>query len=279
MKLFLPNGFKLDTSSPTYCDHVLEVGQQSEENMFKSYGAMRKSESPVLKQLRKYYHESKLYTLITEFRGRVALETILDQSPCDTQDLFLPSYVFWMRSSLALHNSMIQTIGTRDRVPEALRTIFVSLKKKCKAKRKKKRHGLVELDDIQERLLPPTKGAVGQVCGTYGMRCLLQRVAMGNKPHYLVDWESTPEPRDNIAKELVTQLKRDRHELVCSTFIDDEAVEDNTLNSITPSPGTVVARRAIDDRTEHSLQIAQSPFMMRRNIHATRQRKIHVMRL
>ncbi|OWZ15404.1 hypothetical protein PHMEG_00010955, partial [Phytophthora megakarya] len=92
MKLFLPNGFKLDPSSPTYCDHVLEVGQQSEENMFKffvAHGATRKSGSSVLKQLRKYYHEGKLDALITAFRARVAIETILDPAPCKTQDLFV----------------------------------------------------------------------------------------------------------------------------------------------------------------------------------------------
>ncbi|OWZ11433.1 hypothetical protein PHMEG_00015547 [Phytophthora megakarya] len=38
-KLVLPNAFKLDPSSPTYCDHVLDVGQQSEENMFKFFVA------------------------------------------------------------------------------------------------------------------------------------------------------------------------------------------------------------------------------------------------
>ncbi|OWZ15405.1 hypothetical protein PHMEG_00010956 [Phytophthora megakarya] len=131
----------------------------------------------------------------------------------------------------ALRNSMIQTNGTRDRVPEALRAIFVSLKDKCEAKSKKIKRGLIELDDLQEWLIPPTNGAVGQVCGTYGVRRLLQRVVMGNKPHYLVDWEPTLEPRENIAKELVTQFNRDRHELVRSTFIDDEAVEDNTFTA------------------------------------------------
>ncbi|OWZ02155.1 hypothetical protein PHMEG_00026332, partial [Phytophthora megakarya] len=91
MKLFLPSGFKLDPSSPTYCDHVLEVRQQSEEYMFKffvAHGAKRKSESSVLKQLRKYYHEGKLNALITEFRARAAVELILDPAPCETQDLF-----------------------------------------------------------------------------------------------------------------------------------------------------------------------------------------------
>ncbi|OWY93542.1 hypothetical protein PHMEG_00037029 [Phytophthora megakarya] len=34
LKLFLPNGFKLDPSSPTYCVHALEGWQQSEETMF-----------------------------------------------------------------------------------------------------------------------------------------------------------------------------------------------------------------------------------------------------
>ncbi|OWZ19031.1 hypothetical protein PHMEG_0006777 [Phytophthora megakarya] len=60
VKIFLPNGFKMDPSSPTYCDHALEVGQQSEDSMFKvfvAHGAKRKSGSSVLKQLRKYYND------------------------------------------------------------------------------------------------------------------------------------------------------------------------------------------------------------------------------
>ncbi|KAK1931042.1 hypothetical protein P3T76_013631 [Phytophthora citrophthora] len=66
----------------------------------------------------------------------------------------------------ALRNSMIQTMGTQDCVPKDLRTIFVSLKDMCKAKsKKKKKRGLVELDDIQVWLIPPTNGAVGQVRG------------------------------------------------------------------------------------------------------------------
>eukprot|EP00644_Phytophthora_capsici_P019800 jgi/Phyca11/12547/fgenesh1_pm.PHYCAscaffold_948_\ len=116
----------------------------------------------------------------------------------------------------ALRNSMIQTIGSRDRVPDALRAIFVRLKDKCKAKKDKKKRGLVELDDIQEWLVAPTDGAVAQ------------RVVMGNKAHYLVDWEPTLEPRENISKELITQFNRERRERVRRTFIEDEADEDNT---------------------------------------------------
>ncbi|OWZ09087.1 hypothetical protein PHMEG_00018260 [Phytophthora megakarya] len=127
----------------------------------------------------------------------------------------------------ALRNSMIQTIDTRDRVPEGLRAIFVSLKDKCKAESKKKKPGLVDLDDIQEWLIPQTHGAVSQVCGTYGVRRLLPRVVMGNRSHYLVDWEPILEPREIIAKELVTQVNHGRHKLVRSTFINDEAAEEN----------------------------------------------------
>eukprot|EP00644_Phytophthora_capsici_P011485 jgi/Phyca11/18518/fgenesh1_pg.PHYCAscaffold_37_\ len=132
----------------------------------------------------------------------------------------------------ALRNSMVQTIGSRDRVPGALRAIFVRLKDKCKAKTDKKKRGLVELDDIQKWLVAPTDGAVAQVRGTYAVRRLLQRVVMGNKPHYLVDWEPTLEPRENVSKELITQFNRERRELVRRTFIEDEVVEDNTTPAI-----------------------------------------------
>ncbi|OWZ06846.1 hypothetical protein PHMEG_00020851 [Phytophthora megakarya] len=231
-----------------------------------SHGAKRKSGSSVLKQLRKYYNEGKLDALITEFRARVAIETILDSAPRETQDLFVPSlsnysvtinpiqththnilkrkhfgirhqtfessmlsiadivtyrdfktlyitYVFFFLDASVrdLRNSIIHPIRTRDRVPEALCAIFVSLKDTCKAKSKKKKSGLIELDDIQEWLILPTNGAVGQVRGAYRVRRLLQRAVMGNKPHYVVDWEPTLEPRENITKELVTQFNRYSH--------------------------------------------------------------------
>ncbi|EEY65692.1 uncharacterized protein PITG_03209 [Phytophthora infestans T30-4] len=127
----------------------------------------------------------------------------------------------------ALRSSMIQTSGTRDRVPEALGAIFFRLTGKCKARSNKKKRGLVELDGIQEWLIPPTDGAMAQVRGAYGVRRLLQRVVMGNRAHYLLDWELTLEPRENFSKELVTQFNRDRRDLVLRTFIDDEAVKDN----------------------------------------------------
>ncbi|OWY94984.1 hypothetical protein PHMEG_00035141 [Phytophthora megakarya] len=72
MKLFLPNGFKLNPSSPTYRDHVLH-----------------KSEPSAPKQLQNYHHEGKLDALITEFRASVATETILDPAPSETQDPFV----------------------------------------------------------------------------------------------------------------------------------------------------------------------------------------------
>ncbi|OWZ06276.1 hypothetical protein PHMEG_00021494 [Phytophthora megakarya] len=107
------------------------------------------------------------------------------------------------RSIRALRNSMIQTIGTRDRVSEAICVICVSLKDKSKAKSKKKQRELVEMDDIQEWLITPTDGAVGQVRGSHGVRRLLERVAIGNKSHSLVDREPTIEPIENISIELV----------------------------------------------------------------------------
>ncbi|OWZ19029.1 hypothetical protein PHMEG_0006775 [Phytophthora megakarya] len=74
-------------------------------------------------------------------------------------------------STRALCNSMTQTIGTRDHVPEVLRAIFVSLKDKCKAKskkKKKKKRGLVELDDIQEWPSPSTDRAWVKCAGPTG---------------------------------------------------------------------------------------------------------------
>ncbi|GMF47667.1 unnamed protein product [Phytophthora fragariaefolia] len=91
MKLFLPNGFELDPSVPDYGDLVLRTGIEAEAQLYKFFeenGIKSKNGSAVLKQLRKFYRESKLDSLIDAYRARVALNGVTDPAPRHTQELF-----------------------------------------------------------------------------------------------------------------------------------------------------------------------------------------------
>ena len=52
MKLFLPDGFKLDPSAPTYFDQVYATGNTAEANMLqflKAHSIKKKHDSALLK--------------------------------------------------------------------------------------------------------------------------------------------------------------------------------------------------------------------------------------
>ncbi|GMF46134.1 unnamed protein product [Phytophthora fragariaefolia] len=91
MKLFLPNGFELDPSVPDYGGLVLRTGIEAEAQLYKFFeadGIKSNNGSAVLKQLRTFYLESKLDSLIDAYRARVALNGVTDPAPRYTQELF-----------------------------------------------------------------------------------------------------------------------------------------------------------------------------------------------
>ncbi|OWZ02069.1 hypothetical protein PHMEG_00026431 [Phytophthora megakarya] len=49
--------------------------------------------------------------------------------------------------------------------------------------------------------------------------------------YFLVDWDQTWEPRCNVNPTVVAAFEKERRLLVRKVFIDDEAVEDNSLNA------------------------------------------------
>uniref|UniRef100_H3GWX0 Uncharacterized protein n=1 Tax=Phytophthora ramorum TaxID=164328 RepID=H3GWX0_PHYRM len=115
-----------------------------------------------------------------------------------------------------LRSSLMQTVGSKERIPEALRVIFMSLRDKCKDKIDIKKRGLVEIDDINEWLTGPSDGAHAQINGVYACSHWKEGVL-------LVDWGPTLEPRENISKELIAVFNRERRAL-------NEAEEDNSFN-------------------------------------------------
>ncbi|EGZ25523.1 hypothetical protein PHYSODRAFT_486186 [Phytophthora sojae] len=91
MKLFLPNGFALDPSAPDYTDQVVRTGIEAEAGMyrfFEEHGVKSKRGSAVLKQLRKFFRESKLNSLVDAYRAPVAVAGVTDPAPKETQELF-----------------------------------------------------------------------------------------------------------------------------------------------------------------------------------------------
>ncbi|GMF43863.1 unnamed protein product [Phytophthora fragariaefolia] len=64
----------------------------------------------------------------------------------------------------------------------------------------------------------------------HAVRKVLDRKRLNWKTYYLVDWVPTWEPRQHVAQTLIAGFERKRRALVRKTYIEYEAVEDNTLN-------------------------------------------------
>ncbi|GMF46991.1 unnamed protein product [Phytophthora fragariaefolia] len=83
-KLFLPNGFALDSTSETYSDDVMCIGQEAETNLYKffaDHGVTRKHGSSVLKVLRELHRAGKLDLKVKAYYVRVNAGTIRDPAP------------------------------------------------------------------------------------------------------------------------------------------------------------------------------------------------------
>ncbi|KAE8875726.1 hypothetical protein PF005_g23571 [Phytophthora fragariae] len=91
MKLFLPNGFELDPSSSDNCDQVIRTEIEAEAGLYKFFeenGVKSKNGSAVLKQLRKFYRDIMLNPLVDAYCARVALGSVTDPAPRQSQELF-----------------------------------------------------------------------------------------------------------------------------------------------------------------------------------------------
>ncbi|KAG3252766.1 hypothetical protein PI124_g2647 [Phytophthora idaei] len=136
-----------------------------------------------------------------------------------------------------LHLTMNASVASAALLPEAIDVIISSL-----AKQNKRRYGL---DDVRAWLVPPSPANDAESddeaeCSTdeklegekqHYVRKLLNWKRQNRNTYYLVDWEPTWEPREHLNKTLVAAFEKERRLLVRKTFIEDEAVEDNTLNN------------------------------------------------
>ncbi|GMF47586.1 unnamed protein product [Phytophthora fragariaefolia] len=129
---------------------------------------------------------------------------------------------------------MNATIVSTDHLPEALEVIFASLADLCKRR--------IELEDIREWISAPgpSTEADGEAEWStenglreqplHAVRKVLDRKRLNRKTCYLVDWEPTWETREHVVQTLIAGFERERCALVRKTYIEYEAVGDNTLN-------------------------------------------------
>lgn len=128
-----------------------------------------------------------------------------------------------------LRLTMNITVASTSLLPEAIQVVFTSL-----AGRKIQRAKLV---DIREWLASPAVDN-DEVDGDedsesekiHYVRKILNWKRVKGKTYYLVEWESTWEPREHLSQNIVAAFEKERRLLVRKKFFEDEAVEDNTLN-------------------------------------------------
>ncbi|GMF37188.1 unnamed protein product [Phytophthora fragariaefolia] len=110
------------------------------------------------------------------------------------------------------------------------------------AKRKHRCKRRIELEDIREGISAPGPSTEADAEAEWSnendlseqplhaVRKVLDRKRLNRKTYYVVDWEPTWEPREHMAQTLIAGFERERRVLVRKTYIEYEAVEDNTLN-------------------------------------------------
>ncbi|GMF43812.1 unnamed protein product [Phytophthora fragariaefolia] len=148
----------------------------------------------------------------------------------------LKKYTFRVSNKAIRHVrlTMNATIASTNRLPEAVEAIFASHADRCKRR--------IELQNIREWISAPgpsTEADDEAEWGTennlseqslHAVRKVLDRKRLNRKTCYLVDWETTWEPREHVAQMLIAGFERVRRALVRKTYIEYEAVEDKTLN-------------------------------------------------
>lgn len=135
-----------------------------------------------------------------------------------------------------LSASMVQTAETRALLSEALSAIFAALETKCAQKAKKQRE--VELEGVCQWLEPQPQlhqeededVAPGDTTQLFGICRILNRIVVNRHVYYDVEWQPTRDPKENPPPKMDTAFGRQRRALVERTFIEYEAVEDNSLN-------------------------------------------------
>ncbi|KAK1946320.1 hypothetical protein P3T76_001873 [Phytophthora citrophthora] len=255
LKLFLPDGFVLDETSPRYRDDVLETGARAEKSMLmflQQQVITARGAQNVLKFMRKLHKSGVLNEHISNYQQRQSHGLIVDPAPSHTNDTIglkptkngISSAKEFKTLCIAVAKSckirvsdeairhlrltMNATVASTSLLPEAIEVVFTSL-----TERKK---GRASLEDIREWLAPPAvddeEGGDEDLYGekVHYMRKILNWKRVNGKTYYLVEWEATWEPREHRSRTVVAAFEKERRLLVRKKFFEDEAVEDNTFN-------------------------------------------------
>jgi len=84
MKLFLPDGYKLDPTAADYPDSVMATGKQADENTMAFLGTLgvkRKYGSGLLKKLLGLHCSRIFEDLVSAYRARIAVGRVFDLAP------------------------------------------------------------------------------------------------------------------------------------------------------------------------------------------------------
>ncbi|KAE8993127.1 hypothetical protein PR003_g29615 [Phytophthora rubi] len=135
-----------------------------------------------------------------------------------------------------LRLTMNTTVASASLLPEAIQVIIAAL-----AETKKRKVGL---EDVREWLAPPAPvddedsseeewSADDNLKGdpVHYIRKIVNWKREKKITYYLVDWQPTWEPNEHLNQKVVATFEKERRRLVRKTFIEDKAVEDNTLTT------------------------------------------------
>ncbi|GMF35111.1 unnamed protein product [Phytophthora fragariaefolia] len=228
LKLFLPEDFQLEEGSARYRDDVHETGMNAEREMLsflQQHDDIARGSQNVLKSLRMLQKSGLLNNHIQRYQQLQAAGRIQDPAPSHTNNIIrLETHLLTMNA----------TIASTDHLPEALEVTFASLADRCNRQ--------IELKDIREWISAPgpsteaddeaewsTENDLSEQ-PLHAVRTVLAHKRLNRKTYYLVDWEPTWEPREHVAQTLIAGFEREWCALVRKTYIENEAVEDNTLN-------------------------------------------------
>ncbi|KAE8891655.1 hypothetical protein PF005_g7849 [Phytophthora fragariae] len=90
-KIFLEDGFSLDSTAPDYRDRVLELGMRAEEadrHFLSERGVTLRESGAVLKHLRAFHRSGVLNAKIERLQRLLHSASIRDPAPGYTQDVF-----------------------------------------------------------------------------------------------------------------------------------------------------------------------------------------------
>ncbi|POM79091.1 Hypothetical protein PHPALM_3306 [Phytophthora palmivora] len=232
LKLFLRDGFTIDEKSTQYRVNVLALGAAAEKELL-VFLAIHNVRAGGAQNLLKALPSNSTTPSAKPKKNPICSHKEFRDLCHDTRQ----TYKMWISHEAIRHlrKPMNTTVASSSLLAEAIDVIFASL-----AQRDLRRGSL---NDITEWLAPPAADddapsdeeewhAEENLQGEklHCVRKILDRKRTNRKTYYLTDWEPTWVPCENLNQTVIAKFNKEHRRLVRKTYIEYEAVEDNTLN-------------------------------------------------